>query len=78
MDKVENPTLLFGNIDTPYMIIFNDVKGNSTLGGGRTLIIGYTYPNGDYGAQLVLNFTGAIKFRQKYNGSWSEFKKINV
>ena len=58
------------------MIIFNDQKGTSIFGGGRNLIIGYTYSNDSYGAQLVLSFTGSAKFRQKYKGSWNELKIV--
>lgn len=58
------------------MIIFNDQKGTTIFGGGRNLIIGYTYSDDNYGAQLVLSFAGSAKLRQKYKGSWNELKIV--
>lgn len=76
INKIDNPTALFGNIDTPYMIIFIDTVGTSFFNGGRNLVIGYTYPNGNYGAQIFLKYTGLISFRTQNNNSWSEPKII--
>lgn len=53
--EVDNPTLLFGQKFTPYGILYTN--------NGVKLILGYTYPNGLYGAQLMFNFDGRIMWR---------------
>ena len=73
---MDHPTSLFGRKFTPYMIIHDDSAGNTNLGGGHTLIIGYTYMNDDYGAQLVLSYNGKLRFRAKLSSIWSDFRAL--
>ena len=61
----------------PYMLLAQDDVGNSTFGGGISFVIGYTYIDDKYGAQLIMKFSsGALYFRNKDNGSWSDLVSI--
>ena len=73
MEKINNPTTIFGAKNTPYMMLVNDNKGNTIFGGGISLIIGYTYKDDLYGAQMIISFNNKVsKTRIKYKGVWSE------
>lgn len=72
IEKINNPTTIFGRANTPYMLLVNDNKGDTIFGGGISLIIGYTYKNDMYGAQMTISFSGkTIRTRNKRNGTWS-------
>lgn len=73
MEKLNNPTILFGKKDTPYCITFEDYNGSSILGGGISCIQGYIYSNDKWGFQLHTKFVGIPKYRQKFDGVWSSF-----
>lgn len=78
MEKLNNPTILFGKKDTPYCITFEDYNGSSILGGGISCIQGYIYSNDKWGFQLHTKFVGIPKYRQKFDGVWSSFKVLSV
>ena len=76
LNLLDNPTNLIGAIDANYKLIFKDDIGDSPLGGGKTSIIGYTYSNDKYGAQLAIKYDNTIKFRSKSLSQWTEWKDI--
>ena len=73
IEKINNPTTIFGGANTPYMMLVNDNKGDTIFNGGISLIIGYTYKDDMYGAQMTINFSSkAIRTRIKRKGTWSD------
>lgn len=78
LGKVDDPTLIFGTARyCPYIILFTDNTGTSPFQGGTTFILGYTYPNNQYGAQLSMRYNGIPQYRNK-NREWSEWKKFQL
>lgn len=73
---INNPTKFLGNIVAPYCIIVDDSAGTQFLNGGMSAIFGYTYPEDNYGAQLLIKFSGRIEFRAKSDDVWSDFMNI--
>lgn len=77
MDLVNNPTKIFGNKTTPYALLVQDDANSTIFGGGISFIIGYTYVDDKYGAQLVLKYgDDVLRFRNKYSGNWSDLTSI--
>ena len=73
MEKINNPTTVFGKVNTPYMMLVNDNNGDTIFGGGISLIIGYTYKDDMYGAQMVIRYSSkTIRVRNKSRGVWAE------
>lgn len=73
--KLNNPDTLFPQYDKTYAILFHDTVGDSLLGGGTSLVIGY-YADSRYGSQLVLNYFAVCAKRDKINGVWSDFVSL--
>jgi len=73
---INNPTKFLGNIVAPYCIIVDDSAGTQFLNGDMSAIFGYTYPEDNYGAQLLIKFSGRIEFRAKSDDVWSDFMNI--
>ena len=76
INLLDNPTLLVGNKSSAYCIYFQDNVGDSPLGGGASMVLGYTYSNDDYGAQFYIKYNGMFQKRNKNNGEWTEFVNI--
>ena len=75
LEKLNNPTLIFGAAGRPYCIEFSDNVGDSPLGGGSSSIYGYTYGTGLYGAQMAIKYGHSgnkiIKIRAQEGGVWT-------
>ena len=67
---------LFINNAHPYMIIFSDFVSTSAFGGGTTLIMGYEYPEGNYGFQLAMKYNGLFSKRTKTTGNWTGWTNV--
>ena len=76
INLLDNPTLLVGNKSSAYCIYFQDNVGDSPLGGGASMVLGYTYSNDDYGVQFYIKYNGEFRKRNKNNGKWTEFVNI--
>lgn len=77
MGKLDNPVLLFGKTTRfPYVILFTDNLGTSPLGGGTTCIYGYSYEDGDFGAQLAIKYDLSLPRYRNRNAIWSEWKEL--
>lgn len=57
------------------MIIFVDTVGDSPIIGGTSLILGYEYPDGSHGSQLLIKYNKLQK-RDKIEKSWSGWVNI--
>lgn len=77
-DKINNPTKLFGAVSSPYILLAYDSVGDSEYEGGVTMFFGYQYASDDFGAQMLMKYNGAFKFRKKTYGTWSEWKNISL
>lgn len=75
---LNNPIRLFGRVETPYAILFTDAVGTSIVGGGLSFILGYTYGNGEYGAQLLIKYSGKLKLRQEQSASWTGWLELSI
>lgn len=78
MNKLNNPTTLFGNIYTPYCILFKDSVGDSIFSGGITAIYGYAYMGDQYGSQLCMKYGMTLRYRTKAVGTWTNLKDIQM
>ena len=78
MNQVNNPTILFGSVDTPYCIIFRDNVGDSIFSGGRSAIFGYTYAVDSHGAQLIMKYDKKLQYRTKSYKIWTDLKNIQM
>lgn len=76
LEKLDNPTRIFGNIFLPYCILFQDNSGDSPLRGGMTCVFGYQYASDSYGAQIAIGFNGWLKFRRKFKDVWSDWEIV--
>lgn len=78
LEKLNNPTTIFGEKNTPYCIIWGDSVGNSIFGGGMSCVYGYTYDSDMHGTQVIIKYnpSESIKIRTKTKGEWSEL--INI
>ena len=78
LDLIDNPKHIIGMDQqkvSPYVIIFVDSVGDSHLTGGVSLVIGYEYPRGTHGAQLLIKYN-KIQTRGKIENSWSDWVDI--
>lgn len=77
LNKLNNPLTVFGaEKSKPYYILFNDLVGDSLLGGGVSCIYGYEISSRNYGVQFILTYgisgnKNILRVRSKYNGAWS-------
>lgn len=78
LERLNNPTTIFGKKNTPYCILWGDSVGDSILEGGISCIYGYTYDSDLHGTQLIIKYnpSQSIKIRTKSKGEWS--KLINI
>lgn len=78
LNKLNNPLTVFGtDISKPYYILFNDLVGDSLLGGGVSCIYGYEISGQNYGIQFILTYgvrgnKNILRIRSKYSGVWSD------
>lgn len=69
--EIDDPTSIFDNSYIPYgMIVINYSGTISGMAGGVSFILGYTYPNNTYGAQIKIDFTGGCAYRNRRDGTW--------
>jgi len=78
LNQLSNPTILFGERNTPYCILFHDRVGDSAFNGGIACIYGYTYSDDKYGVQLSLKYGVPTKLqvRSKVNVAWSAWAAL--
>lgn len=76
--KINNPTTLFGKRLIPYCIIFDNHVADSEYGGGACCIFGFQYSTDKYGAQVLIRFGTIPKYRNKFNGAWTEWKDVST
>lgn len=77
IDAIDTPTEYFKNAYMPYAILFIDNKGDSVLGGGASLVLGYSYIDDQYGAQISIKYSDtSLRIRNKYEGKWSNWRII--
>ena len=78
LNLLDNPKLITGMLQgktSPYMIIFVDTVGDSPITGGTSLILGYEYPDGSHGSQVLIKYNKLQK-RDKTEKSWSSWVNI--
>ena len=74
---IDKPTSVFGEIETAYGLLVHNSNGViSGIVGGISFILGYTYINDTYGAQLRIDYSGGCSFRNKSNGNWSSWVSL--
>lgn len=82
LSKLNNPLTVFGaDRSKPYYMLFNDLVGDSLLGGGVSCIYGYEISGQNYGIQFILSYgvrgnKNILRVRSKYSGLWSEIFPI--
>lgn len=75
--EIDDPTSIFDNSYIPYgMIVINYSGTISGMAGGVSFILGYTYPNNTYGAQIKIDFTGGCAYRNRRDGTWSSWATL--
>lgn len=78
LDLINNPKHIIGmnqGAVSPYIIMFADSVGDSPLTGGVSLVLGYEYPEGSHGAQLLIKYN-KLQTRGKIEKSWSDWVDI--
>lgn len=82
LNKLNNPLTIFGlGRDKPYYMLFNDMVGDSILGGGISCIFGYETMGQSYGFQFILKYgqkgsTYLIRMRAKFGSKWSDLYEV--
>ena len=82
LNKLNNPLTVFrADRSKPYYMLFNDLVGDSLLGGGVSCIYGYEISGQNYGIQFILSYgvrgsKNILRVRSKYGGLWSEIFPI--